>query len=308
MINFKNYNGENIEAELQATTTSDGLISAADKVKLDGIAAGANKYTHPANHPASIITQDANNRFVTDAEKTAWNAKASNAIVTATANGLMSSADKTKLNGIAAGANNYVHPANHPPSIITQDANNRFVTDAEKTKWNAYVSVATVSTNGLMSSTDKTKLNGIAAGANNYVHPANHPASIITQNANNRFVTDAEKTKWNNGSYEYGSNANGYYKKYGDGTLEMWGIVDISINIANNNAVPYNSNISTINFPVTSVIPCSCTIEVPSAGLVWASAVNSVDFTSSIAYRLFATAIYTPLTARIQWTAKGKWK
>lgn len=33
-------------------------------------------YTHPANHPASIITQDANNRFVTDAEKTAWNGKA----------------------------------------------------------------------------------------------------------------------------------------------------------------------------------------------------------------------------------------
>lgn len=33
-------------------------------------------YTHPTNHPASIITQDANNRFVTDAEKTAWNSKA----------------------------------------------------------------------------------------------------------------------------------------------------------------------------------------------------------------------------------------
>lgn len=33
-------------------------------------------YKHPANHPASIITQDANNRFVTDAEKSAWNGKA----------------------------------------------------------------------------------------------------------------------------------------------------------------------------------------------------------------------------------------
>ena len=35
-----------------------------------------------------------------------------------------------------ADANNYVHPANHPPSIITQDASNRFVTDAEKSAWN----------------------------------------------------------------------------------------------------------------------------------------------------------------------------
>ncbi|PIF30721.1 hypothetical protein CLU81_1168 [Flavobacterium sp. 9] len=32
---------------------------------------------------------------------------------------------------------NYVHPANHPPSIIAQDINNRFVTDVEKATWNA---------------------------------------------------------------------------------------------------------------------------------------------------------------------------
>lgn len=51
--------------------------------------------------------------------------------------GFMTGADKTKLDGIATGANNYTHPANHPPSIITQDASNRFVTDAEKTAWNA---------------------------------------------------------------------------------------------------------------------------------------------------------------------------
>ncbi|MET3658391.1 hypothetical protein [Sporosarcina psychrophila] len=46
-------------------------------------------------------------------------------------------AEKTKLAGITAGANNYAHPATHPPSIILQDANNRFVTDAKITEWNA---------------------------------------------------------------------------------------------------------------------------------------------------------------------------
>jgi hypothetical protein len=50
-------------------------MSAADKAKLDAVASNANAYTHPANHPASVITQDASNRFVTDAEKTTWNAK-----------------------------------------------------------------------------------------------------------------------------------------------------------------------------------------------------------------------------------------
>lgn len=45
--------------------------------------------------------------------------------------------EKTKLGGIATGANNYIHPSNHAPSIITQDANNRFVSDTEKATWNA---------------------------------------------------------------------------------------------------------------------------------------------------------------------------
>lgn len=39
---------------------------------------------------------------------------------------------------------------------------------------------ATTSTAGLMSAADKVKLNSIAANANNYVHPASHPASMIT--------------------------------------------------------------------------------------------------------------------------------
>ncbi len=59
----------------EATTSAAGMMSAADKAKLNGIAAGANNYTHPANHPASVITQDASNRFVTDTEKATWNAK-----------------------------------------------------------------------------------------------------------------------------------------------------------------------------------------------------------------------------------------
>ena len=32
-------------------------------------------YTHPSNHAASMITQDATHRFVSDTEKTAWNAR-----------------------------------------------------------------------------------------------------------------------------------------------------------------------------------------------------------------------------------------
>lgn len=43
----------------------------------------------------------------------------------------------TKLNGISAGANAYVHPSSHPASMITEDSNRRFTTDSEKASWNA---------------------------------------------------------------------------------------------------------------------------------------------------------------------------
>ncbi|MGL5316810.1 MAG: hypothetical protein ACRC92_26370 [Peptostreptococcaceae bacterium] len=66
----------NLAGKVDVTTSVSGLMSAADKVKLNGIATGANNYSHPPTHPASVIVQDANNRFVTDAEKTAWNGKA----------------------------------------------------------------------------------------------------------------------------------------------------------------------------------------------------------------------------------------
>lgn len=39
-----------------ATTSANGLMSSGDKTKLDGIAAGANAYTHPSTHAASMIT------------------------------------------------------------------------------------------------------------------------------------------------------------------------------------------------------------------------------------------------------------
>ncbi|MFV8347257.1 tail fiber domain-containing protein [Flavobacterium sp. ZB4P13] len=82
-----------------ATTTNAGLLSPSEKIKLSELQteldskvdkvtgksllsdaeisrlATLENYTHPANHPPSIISQDANNQFVTATEKEAWNAK-----------------------------------------------------------------------------------------------------------------------------------------------------------------------------------------------------------------------------------------
>ena len=60
----------------KATGSVDGLMAKEDKSKLDGVAVGANNYSHPASHIATMITQSATHRFVSDTEKTAWNGKA----------------------------------------------------------------------------------------------------------------------------------------------------------------------------------------------------------------------------------------
>ncbi|NLK08802.1 MAG: hypothetical protein GX316_08920 [Firmicutes bacterium] len=46
------------------------------------------------------------------------------------------SAEKSKLAGVEAGANNYAHPASHPASMITQDSVRQFVSDTDKANWN----------------------------------------------------------------------------------------------------------------------------------------------------------------------------
>ncbi len=47
---------------------------------------------------------------------------------------------------------------------------------------------------------EKAKLQGIEEGANNYTHPATHPAAMIDQDAAHRFVTDLKTQEWN-GAY-----------------------------------------------------------------------------------------------------------
>ena len=86
------------------------------------------------NLPNSQIALDSTHRFVTDTEKSTWNAKAETTVVTTEANGLMSNTMLTKLNGIEANANDYTHPASHALSMITETATKKIMTDAERTK------------------------------------------------------------------------------------------------------------------------------------------------------------------------------
>lgn len=100
----------------EATTEADGLMSAEDKAKLDGIAEGANKYVHPSHtaYASGIykITVDESGHVtgataVTKEDITALGIPGSNTTyteATSSASGLMSAADKAKLDAFGAAA------------------------------------------------------------------------------------------------------------------------------------------------------------------------------------------------------------
>lgn len=58
-------------ARADATKTEDSGTNG--NIKING--EEVNVYTHPSNHPASMITLDASHRFVTDSEKSSWNSR-----------------------------------------------------------------------------------------------------------------------------------------------------------------------------------------------------------------------------------------
>lgn len=94
------YDGTSNVSATTATQSVSGLMSAADKKKLDGIAKGATKIEVDTSI-SSTSTNPVQNKVI----KTELDKKAGTAVATTNTNGLMSAADKTKLNGIATGAN-----------------------------------------------------------------------------------------------------------------------------------------------------------------------------------------------------------
>ena len=166
-----------------ATSSANGFMSKEDKAKLDGIAAGANKYTHPStsgnNHIPSGGKSGQILRWSADGTA-AWGADNNTTYGAATqsADGLMSAVDKTKLDGIAASANNYTHPAytartgvptaNQTPAFGSTFSISQPVSDASGhitalTSRTVKIpnTAATASKAGLMSAADKTKLDAI---------------------------------------------------------------------------------------------------------------------------------------------------
>ena len=179
----------------------DGLMSTADKNKLDGIQENA-EVNVPADwnapqgnvgHIANKPTIPSGNQIIDWTKDQTETIHASNYtnttynVATVTENGLMSTGDKTKLDGIQENAEvnvpadwnapqgNVGHIANKPtiPSgnQIIDWTKDQTETIHASNYTNTTYNVATVTENGLMSTGDKTKLDSIEENANDYVLP-----------------------------------------------------------------------------------------------------------------------------------------
>ena len=157
-----------------ATASKSGLMSATDKVKLDSVDSAI----------SSAVSSEASLREAADEElQASIDSKAdsthTHANATTDTSGFMSASDKTKLDGVANNANNYTHPTSDAGALesniykITTDANGHVVAATVISKeditalgipgadTDTTYEVATTSTDGLMSSADKTKLDGM---------------------------------------------------------------------------------------------------------------------------------------------------
>ena len=161
------------------TTSANGMMLATDKSKLDGIAASA------TNTPLSSTTPAALGTAAVGTGTTAARADhvhALPAVVTTSVNGLMSAADKTKLDGIATGATALALSSTTPAALGTA-AVGTGTTAARADHVHALPAVVTTSVNGLMLATDKTKIDGIADGATNTPLTSTTPSPVTTGTA-----------------------------------------------------------------------------------------------------------------------------
>lgn len=148
-----------------ATPSSGGLMSGADKEKLDTIARGAQvnvTYSNATQSTAGLMS--AGDKAKLDGIEA--NAQANVVYNNATQNtsGLMSAADKTKLDGLENITPVTYENATRTTAGLMSAEDKVKLDDMEQVEPVTYEE-ATTTTSGLMSATDKTKLDGIESGA-----------------------------------------------------------------------------------------------------------------------------------------------
>lgn len=234
-----------------ATGSAAGLMSAADKTKLDGVASSANNYVHPTGQGYNHIPSGGYTGYYL---KWLSNGAAEWQPVTKATVGLgdvdnTSDAEKpvsTLVQTALDGKLPYIEhgPAGIPTAdridtlpigihtystgvIITSEShqvkfdmgNGKPIATRQKNNnvWLPWQETA------MFTSENKNKLFGIAEKANNYVHPDTHPASMIIQSDYYKFVSTQQINLWNSSASPATPSQNGQMAKEDKAKLDAFG-------------------------------------------------------------------------------------
>ena len=188
---------------VMASETQDGAMSKEMYIKLLEIEEKANYYVHPAKHSSTDIAEDTEHRFVTDAQISLWTNKEESTTAQARADQALQLAkeyaDKIKID-ILGGASSELDTLKELQDALGADKN--FSTTI-LTELSNRVDIITYGNhvnnfNTHLNDDDRLKLDSVEFNANYYIHPDNHPASMIITSPSYRFVTDADIAAWNN--------------------------------------------------------------------------------------------------------------
>ncbi len=180
-------------------------FTVADKQKLDNVPSDGIFYVHPTSHPSTMITEVSPKLFTSPDEKATWNDHVADKDnpheVTKADVGL----DLVENLSPESLRDRSTHTGTQPADTIEEDDDHLFMTASYKQGVDLAVSRSHAHSNlpileqvtAAYTTEEKTKLTGIEAEANKYVHPSTHPATMITEDSDHRFVSDAEKATWN---------------------------------------------------------------------------------------------------------------
>lgn len=176
--------------------------------------------------------------------------------------------------------------------VIQCDASHRFFTD-----------------------TERQKLKGIDVGANKYVHPSTHPASMISEDSTHKFMTQTERNTLSSLGTDFAKSdfsnvitknlsLNGYYK-LPDGLLIQWGISAVA---GSSRTIYLNISFYDTNYSViTNVVKSQgATISVVSSSILSKTKTNFI-INGTYQYENGDYG-YLQSTENIYWFAIGRWK
>ena len=127
----------------------------------------------------------------------------------------------------------------------------------------------------------------------------------------NKYLSElsSDFTKIKNYIVEEGSNSNGKYRKWSDGTLEMWLNSPFTCAIGTKAGSIYTSGQFTLNFPVASKTKCNIVLTIGAGGAIWGKVYGSANgYKSSFSYHLLSAVTWNVASFDLSYYARGTWK